>query len=569
MTPGTDFPPEPAPPGNSRRRRTRLIVTAAVVPLTVAGIAFATGLPSDATGTPARATPTTDHTSPAEASLVDQVPTPVLNWTSCQQTFQCATANLPLDYHNPHGPTVGIALLRLPAKDPAHRRGSVFVNPGGPGDSGTDFVAQNASFLPESLLDQFDVIGVDPRGVGASQPIQCFADRAQQNQVESTLDTQHFPTTRADQRAWITAAQAFGRNCSTMAKPIASAMSTTEDARDMDVLRRAVGDRTLTYLGLSFGTYLGQVYANMFPDRVRAVALDGIVDPVAYAGTPATANTPAFDRFGAPAASYRALEELLTRCGQAGTARCSFADADTPARYDQLANQLKAHPLELAASAVAATTYTYSDLVSGTEGYLHDPSGYQGLFADLTDLAKLTAPGGAGADHDTIVRDLLSRREPAPTYPYDHLAAQDGIACTDSLHAADAASWPAQAAAADRDSPYFGAFYAWISVPCATNTWTAQDSDVYRGPFNRRTAGPVLVVGNRWDPATSYDNAVMVAAMLPNSRFVDSEGWGHQAIASSACVDNAEFGFLVDPQSTPSTTHCVGDVQPFAPTPAH
>lgn len=538
-------------------------MTAAVVPLTVAGIAFATGMP-------ARATPTTDRTSPIDASLVDQVRTPVLNWTPCQQTFQCATAKLPLDYHNPHGPTVSIALQRLPAKDPTHRLGSVFVNPGGPGDSGTDFVAQNASFLPESLVDRFDVIGVDPRGVGASQPIQCFTGKAQQTQVESTLNTQHFPTTAADQHAWITAARALGRNCSTTAGPIASAMSTTEDARDMDVLRRAVGDRKLTYLGLSFGTYLGQVYANMFPDRVRAVALDGIVDPVAYVGTPATANTPAFVRLGAPAASYRALAELLRRCGQAGPATCSFADADTPVRYNHLANQLKAHPLELAASGVATTTYTYTyaDLISSTEGYLHDPSGYQGMFADLTDLAKLTAPGGAGADHDTIVRDLLSRRLPGPTYSYDHLAAQDGIACTDSLHATDAASWPAQAAAADRHNPYFGAFYTWISAPCATNTWTAQDSDVYRGPFNQRTAGPVLVVGNRWDPATSYDNAVKVAAMLPNSRFVDSEGWGHEAIASSTCVDNAEFGFLVDPQSTPSTTHCVGDVQPFAPSPA-
>ena len=165
-------------------------MTAAVVPLTVAGIAFATGTPARATPTTANAT--ADRTSPAEASLVDHIPAPVLHWTPCQQTFQCATANLPRDYHNPHGPTVRIALLRLPATDPAHRLGSVFTNPGGPGDSGTDFVAQNASFLPESLLDQFDVIGVDPRGVGASQPIQCFADQTHQTQVESTLNTQHF-----------------------------------------------------------------------------------------------------------------------------------------------------------------------------------------------------------------------------------------------------------------------------------------------------------------------------------------------------------------------------------------
>ncbi len=101
--------------------------------------------------------------------------------------------------------------------------------------------------------------------------------------------------------------------------------------------------------------------------------------------------------------------------------------------------------------------------------------------------------------------------------------------CTDGLSAANAASWPAAAAAADRRTKYFGAFYAWLTVQCARNTWTAQDQDVYRGPFDRRTAAPVLVVGDQWDPATSYDSAVKVARMLPNSRLVSSDSWGHEA----------------------------------------
>lgn len=559
------------PTKSIHNRPTRLIVTATLVPLTVTGVVVALARPGDAVASPAAAVTVADRTSSAEADLVDRVPTPVLHWTACQQTFQCATAQLPLDYHDPQGPTTTVALLRLPAKDPAHRIGSLFLNPGGPGDSATDFVVQNASGVPEQLLDRFDIVGIDPRGVGASQQIRCFATTAQQARVEGTLNEDDFPVTPAEQRSWITAGKAVGRACSTVAGPIASAMSTTNDARDMDVLRRAVGDDKLTFLGLSFGTYLGELYANMFPDRVRAVALDGIVDPEAYVGTRATADTPVFDRLGAPAASYRALHELLLRCQGVGPARCAFASADTSARYDQLANQLKAHPLRLAAPGTAATTFTYANLVSTTEHWLHDPDGYLGLFADLTDLARLVAPGGAGADHDAIVRDLLSRHPATPPAPgYDNtLEAQDGEACTDALHAADAASWPAQAAAADGDGKYFGAYYAWISVPCARNTWTAVDDDVYRGPFNRRTAAPVLVVGNRWDPATSYDSAVKVAGLLPNSRFVDSDGWGHQAITTSACVDNAEFDYLLDPLApAPKVTHCVGDVQPFAPTPS-
>lgn len=525
-----------------RRRETviimkRLIATAALVPVALTGLA-----------TPGLA----DY---SEASRVDRVPTPVLQWTSCQSGAECATARLPLDYDHPYGPTTDVALLRIKAKDPAHRLGTVFINPGGPGEPARDFVVLVSQALPGTVLDQFDVVGVDPRGVGGSQQIRCFSTTSP---AVSTLTAIPFPDTPAEQRSWIGAGQTVGEACST--KPLADAMSTTEDARDMDVLRRAVGDSKLTYVGLSGGSYLGQVYANMFPDRVRAIALDGIVDPQGYVGTPATASVPLFDRIGAPAASYRALHELLVRCQQVGQAKCSFADADTPARYDRLAAQLRAHPLRL-----DTRTYTYANFVRDTESWLHDADGYVGLFADLTDLVNLTGPD---TDHDAVVKRFLARH-PAqpPVQGYDnHFEGFSGKACTDSLHAADAESWPAAAAAANSRNKYFGEYYSWLSVQCARNTWTAQDSDVYRGPFNRRTAAPVLVVGGVWDPATSYDNAVKVAQMLPNSRLVTSESWGHESLDTSACVNNAVFDYLRDPRApAPKNTQCRGDVQPFMP----
>ncbi|TCO52931.1 TAP-like protein [Actinocrispum wychmicini] len=516
-------------------------------------------LPLALIGLPAAATATTpDRTSPTEARRVDQVPTPVLHWTTCRDTAECATARLPLDYDDPRGATIDVALLRVKARNPAQRVGSVFVNPGGPGDSARDFAALVPQVVSPAVLDKFDIVGVDPRGVGGSQQIRCFATAAEQARAEAPFNAVPVPDTPAEQRAWIGAGQALGRGCSTTGRQVTSAMSTTEDARDMDVLRRAVGDDKLTFVGESFGSYLGQVYANMFPDRVRAVALDGIVDPLGFVGTPATANVPVFERIGAGAASYRALHELLQRCQQA---QCSFAAPDTQARFDRLADQLRAHPLRL----TSTTTYTYANLIRHTEQWLHDPDGYLGLFADLTDLAQLTGPGGGGPDHDAVVQRFLARHPaPPPVSGYDnHYEAFSGKGCTDALHAADATSWPA---AADRSTKYFGAYYSWLSVQCARNTWTAQDEDVYRGPFDRRTAAPVLLVGNLWDPATSYDSAVKVARLLPNSRLVSSDSWGHQALTTSACVDKAVYDYLIDPSTpAPKITTCRGDVQPFEP----
>ena len=206
---------------------------------------------------------------------------------------------------------------------------------------------------------------------------------------------------------------------------------------------------------------------------------------------------------GSAAASYRALHELLKLCQRAGRSRCSFARPDTPARFGWLAARLQAHPLRLAAPGVKATTFTYANLIADTEHWLHDPSGYRGLFAELTDLVRLTGPGGAGPGRAARGAALAAPppRGYTPGPGYDNLLeAESGVLCTDGLSAADAASWPAAAAAADRRAKYFGAYYAWVTVQCARDTWTAQDQDVYRGPFDHRTSAPVLVIGDLWDP---------------------------------------------------------------------
>jgi pimeloyl-ACP methyl ester carboxylesterase len=545
--------------------RTSVIATTLAALAALTSLAAATGQRGHA------ATTTTGHLTATEAArLADRIAAPVLHWTSCRKTAQCATAELPLSYQNPRGPRIKLALLRIRAKDPRHRIGTIFVNPGGPGDSARDFAfsAQQPPALPKAILDRFDIVGVDPRGVGGSTPVSCFTTNKERTRAEAPFSAETFAVTRAQQRSWISAARTLGRACSGTDRSVATAMSTTDDALDLDVLRRAVGDRKLTFVGESYGSYLGLVYANLFPSRVRAIVIDGIVNPQALVGTSATASSPVFDRMGSAQASDRALTELLKLCQRAGQPGCPFAAKDTAARFTTLAARLKAHPLRLTAKGVKPAVFGYAELIADTEHWLHAPGGYRGLFPELADLAQLAAPDGGGAGHAALVRELLSLRRAiqAGPAPADQLEAESGVLCADTRNAADAASWPAAAAAADRRARYFGALYAWLSIQCARDTWPQPGEPVYQGPFDHRTAAPVLVIGNRWDPVTSYANAVQVARRLPNSRLVASDSWGHTALLTSACVDNTTWNYLLHPLArAPKVTRCRGDIQPFAP----
>ncbi|GAB7037071.1 hypothetical protein JCM9533A_09180 [Catenuloplanes niger JCM 9533] len=189
-------------------------------------------------------------TSRTESSRVDRVPTPVLDWQPCEETAECATVALPLDYDQPGGATVDVALLRLKTKDRSRRIGSLFVNPGGPGLPGTRFALEAPGHLSAGLLERFDIVGFDPRGVGRSTQVRCFGSVEEQAEAFA-YQSVIFPFGAAEERSWVRGAKAFSQACSANGRPLAGAMSTAEVARDMDVLRRAVGDTKLSYLGRS------------------------------------------------------------------------------------------------------------------------------------------------------------------------------------------------------------------------------------------------------------------------------------------------------------------------------
>jgi pimeloyl-ACP methyl ester carboxylesterase len=548
--------------------------------------------------TTAQAAPAADKASTLEAQRVDRVPTPKPGWLDCSEFTpgaQCATVNLPLDYDQPKGPQTAVAVLRLKATDQKNKIGTLFLNPGGPGGSGVQMAAYAPVFLGPQVLAKFDIVGFDPRGTNYSDNVRCWRSQGEQNIALNGMRVA-FPWTSAETTAYIKSTKAFGKACSTTGKPLSGSMSTAEVARDMDVLRRTVGDKQLTYAGFSYGTYLGQVYANLFPDRVRAMVIDGVLDPVAWAGTKATGRVPQTTRIRSGEGAAKALHEILVRCAAAGPSRCSFAATGDPlTNYGTVISSLKKAPLVITDPADGATyTISYADLISALLGMMYDPAGSATisdmLSAVYTLLQPPTAPGaptvGERAQARTTLIGILSARKSRADAAKTAKAAKAGIAgtvfptgfpyfngpealqsvlCTDGVNPPDAASWPNYAEAADKKAPDFGRGWTWASAACASKTWTVRDEDAYTGPFTRRTVNPVLVVGNLWDPATNFDGAVKAAALLPNSRLLSSDSWGHTAYGTSACVTSAVDAYVLTQSLPAKGTRCVGDVQPFTP----
>lgn len=570
----------------------RKIRSVGVVPAVLAAVLLA--VPAGAAATSAAKQSTQDTTSVAEARRVDRVPTPKPDWFDCSSIFgtdvECATVDLPMDYDNPRGAQTSVAVLRVKATDQKHKVGSLFLNPGGPGASGVEFAAQAPYFLGSKVLARFDIVGVDPRGVNFSDNVRCWKNAGAQAKALNALNIA-FPWTPHEENAFVKSSRAFGEACSTTGRPLSGSMSTAQDARDMDVLRRAMGDRKLNYLGFSYGSYLGNVYANMFPGRVRAVAIDGVLDPIAWAGTRANLTTPQTTLMKSGEGGVRALHEILVRCRKAGDEYCNFAAAGDPERnYAKIISSLKRSPLVISDPETGEQfVLDYATLVGFLLGDLYYPDGWVFVDGDLSYVLELMQPaarkGSAAAAAQTAARAALVKKFRAAragdrasdatrarhraafgyAFPYDNsFETFQSVLCTDGINPPEAGTWPAYADASDRKAPDFGRLWTWASAPCASKTWTVRDEDAFRGPFTHRTAKPLLVVGNYWDPATNYAGARKVSSLMPNSRLLSNDSWGHTAYGTSECVTKAVDSYLLSLKLPHVGTVCVGDDQPFS-----
>ena len=477
-------------------------------------------------------------------------------------TQECAAFAVPLDYDEPDGAAISLAVARVPATDQADRIGSLILNPGGPGVSGVLALPQQYVALPETVRARFDIVGFDPRGIGESAPVRCFASSAEQ--VAAVAAMPRVPVGPEEETAVQRATAEMIQGCAERNADTLAHLSTANVARDLDRLRQAVGDEALTYLGTSYGTYLGATYANLFPDTIRAMVLDGVINPPSYVsfdhgdGDIVGPDTTSFLRILSPEGSADALQAFFAECAAASPDRCAFAAdsaAETRAKFDALMERLRAEPMVVQGPA-GTLTVTYSLVVDLLWQTLYHADAWPIMAQGLQRLEDGDAAGFL------VVTGAIGG-PPSPAY-LNEPEGRPGNNCLDTDNPDDQALYPEMARRAEERSPYFGALWTYLALPCAF--WPAEDADRYMGPWDAETSAPILLISRLYDPATPHGGAVAAAETLANARLLTIDGWGHgyYLAGRSTCADDYMAAYLIDLELPPVGVVCAEDAPPFA-----
>jgi pimeloyl-ACP methyl ester carboxylesterase len=489
-------------------------------------------------------------TAAGQAAAAAEAFVPVLDWQPCaapsQQGFDCATAQLPLDYRDPERRTIELAVIKREATDPGRRIGTLFFNPGGPGGGATIVLpARFYDLFPREVRERFDIVSWDPRGVGESTAVRCFDSPEEAVAWESRLPV-GFPVGNEERRIWIEGYAELGARCEQRDPELLRFVSTADTARDLDQLRQAVGDRQLSYFGISYGSLLGATYANLFPDHVRAMVLDGNINPRAWvnSGSKEEPRLPTYLRYGVDLGAAATLDQFLSLCGSTTADRCAFS-AGTPdatrTKFKELLQRLQEHP---------QGTWTYGKTVSTAVVSLYNVHLLWGpLATKLQDLWEHRTP-----------------QEPPPPpgpVPYPGSEQIDAVRCSESPNPRDPRRYPALETFSYNRAGDVGRLVAWSTEVCAT--WPARAENPYTGPWHRITAHPILVINNIYDPATPYQAAQAMTRQLADARLLTVEGYGHTALENpSSCVHEYESRYLIDGILPPKGATCQQDTLPFA-----
>lgn len=505
-------------PAPRRRGLARAAALVAVAALALAGCTA-----------PKEQTEVTTAPTAADVRGLDAIYAQELDWQACGE-LECATLVVPLDYAEPDGDTIEIAVSRHPAA--GDRLGSLLINPGGPGSSGIDALSSIA--LPrfgQEVVDRYDLVGFDPRGVASSTPVTCVDGPVMDEIVSTDFD---FGTDEGIQAAE-DAYGAFGAACLENTGPVLEHVDTVSAAKDMDVLRAVLGDETLNYVGYSYGTQLGATYAALFPQQVGRLVLDGALDPTLSSQELSEGQAQGFEN---------ALRAYVADC-QAG------ADCPLTGSVDDGLAQVRS-VLDRARK---------SPLPTGTERPLTGALAFSGIALPLYDESSwsyLTMGLDAALSGDGSIllqlADLYYDRNADGTYSSNSTQAFWAIGCADDRGTTDVAEMRAQAAAIEEVAPTVGYFFGYGGVICAQ--WPVPEAGGL-DDYSAAGAAPIVVVGTTNDPATPYAWAESLAGTLDSGHLLTYEGEGHTAYGrSNACIADAVDAYLLEGTVPADGTRC-------------
>jgi pimeloyl-ACP methyl ester carboxylesterase len=507
--------------GGRSRRRCLLLVASVVVLLlgcspgpNPASIAPITALPSSSPGA-----------SPSGPPPLNIAPA---RWSDCGRGFQCTTVTVPLDYATGSG-AMKLSLVRLPARDTASRIGPLLVNPGGPGASGVEFVRDNLDAFPSSIRRRFDLIGFDPRGVNESSGIRCI------DNLDPRAELDPSPDTSRELRELVADARSYAKACEQRNRAVLPHLSTDDVVRDLDAIRMSLREEKISYLGFSYGTLIGALYADRYPTRVRAMALDGALDPALSLTQLRTGQARGFEN---------ELNRFFANCARRSD--CPLGRGSQVRRnFETIMQRIEKTPLR------SLRTTDKRRVGPGIAGSAILGSMYSKESWPVLELALAFAGQGDGSIF-LAASDPYRGRKKNGTYS-NMQDAYLANTCLDFKAPTNAGAYGTLAKRLDRIAPHFGSLAAYNDLPCAFWPETGVRKP---GRVTAKGAPPIVVVGTTGDPATPMAWAKSVANQLDGGVLVTHRGDGHTAYASSGCVRDLLVRYLVTIKAPRTGTVC-------------
>lgn len=459
----------------------------------------------------------TDEPSPAPdpATLAEFKPfyEQKLSWTACGTGFQCAKLKVPIDYADPEGATLKLRMVRLKASGSGSKIGSLLINPGGPGGSGLEYGRSAKTNITAAVRAKFDIVGFDPRGVGESDPIDCLTD----SQLDESLAADVTPDSPEEIKTLETEARLLAEGCDKKSPELLPFVGTPNVARDLDVMRAALGDKKLYYLGKSYGTYIGAVYANLFPTRVGRLVLDGAIDPSLTSKQFTEDQTRGFQT---------AFENFVAACVKLSSCPLGDTKKEVTQGVTDLLKGLEKKPLPAHSDrklneALAMVGILVAMYDEGAWPYLRDAivQAQHGDGTTLLGLADIYAERGSDGKYKNNANEVIY-----------------AVNCLD--HPGNDSPEEIEAMLPDLKeiSPLWGEFIGWGGLPC--HYWAA-DSTEPATKVKAAGADPILVVGTTRDPATPYAWAEGLADQLESGVLLTYNGDGHTAyFRGNSCIDD-------------------------------